>query len=453
MGLDASRFNTTRTNILSRLNRDTNMTLDHVYSEVVAEERHLLVARSKEERIEAVGFAIKAGPCTHCGRTNHSVDTCFELHGLPDWWIEKHGSPRGSSRIETTRGRGRGSNRGRGRGNNSYRANNSQVTFDDEFSDLPDVSKETWAAIKGLLKSDQSANHGKLSGRRSCVEFLLDSGASHHMTGDDYLLVDTHDIPRSIIVLPNGKHTFAIKEGTMLLGDHVQLNPRLLREMSCYALFTDKFCVIHDRTSKMLIGAGKERDGDYHFCGAVLANVNYVKKSTKTLWHERLGHPSTKILSSFLSTLDDFEHHSSDSSGFCEVCIQAKQTRSVFPESTDKADECWRVYDLEKQDFFVSRDVIFSEEKFPFSQEQQSASLLAPPVVLPLLNSEDDSLDQVPHAEILDRGSYSPVVVISDDASDDVSVDDFTNSDTPLPVTADGFDIGTEPLGKGHRKK
>ena len=117
MGLDASRFGTTRTNILSRLNRDVDITLDHVYSEVVAEERHLIVAQSKEERIEAVGFAVKAGvnaiasatrlnqgPCTHCGRTNHSVDTCFELHGLPDWWIEKHGTSRGGSR-----GRGRGS--------------------------------------------------------------------------------------------------------------------------------------------------------------------------------------------------------------------------------------------------------------------------------------------------------------------------------------------------------
>ncbi|KAG7552461.1 Integrase catalytic core [Arabidopsis thaliana x Arabidopsis arenosa] len=269
------------------------MTLDHVYSEVVAEERHLLVAWSKEERIEAVGFAVKAGvntiasaarlnqgPCTHYGCTNHSVDTCFELHGLPDWWIEKHGTPRRSSRIETTRGRGRGSNRGRGRGRNSYRANNAHVTFDDEFSDLPDVSKETWATIKDLLKSDQSANYDEFSGKRSCVEFLLDSGASHHMTGDDDLLVDTHDIPRSIIVLPNGKHTFATKEGTMLLGDHVQLNrvlyvpdlsctllslARLLREMSCYALFTDKFCVIQDRTSKMLIGAVASTCGALYF--------------------------------------------------------------------------------------------------------------------------------------------------------------------------------------------
>ncbi|CAL9247480.1 unnamed protein product [Arabidopsis halleri] len=315
MGLDASRFGTTRTNILSRLNRDTDMTLDHVYSEVVAEERHLLVARSKEERIEAVGFAVKAGvnaiasatrlnqgPCTPCGRTNHSIDTCFELHGLPDWWIEKHGTSRGGSRTDSSRGRGRGSYRGRG------------------------VSKETWSAIKSLLKSDQSSSHDKLSGKRSCVEFLLDSGASHHMTGDDDLLVNTHDIPRSIIVLPNGKHTFAIKEGTMLLGDHVQLN------------------------------------------------------------------------------------------------------RVLY--------------------------------------EQQSDSSSVPLVMPILLSSDDELLDQTTPECLIDRGSVLPESTSDHSApidnsaantpnnvSDETTVDSSSDSDTPQNVIADECDLGTEPLGRGHRKK
>ena len=611
------------------------------------------------------------------------MDTCFELHGLPDWWIEKHGTSRGGSR-----GRGRGSTKGRGRGRNSYRANNAQVSIEDEFSDMPDVSKETWAVIKGLLKSDQSTSHDKLSGKRSCVEFLLDSGASHHMTGDDALLVDIHDIPHSIIVLPNGKHTFATKEGTMLLGDHIQLThvlyvpdlsctlislARLLREKSCFALFTDKFCVIQDRTSKMLIGAGEERDGVYHFRGVVSASANNVKKSTRTLWHERLGHPSTKILSSFLSTLDDFEHHSSDSSGFCEVCIQAKQTRSVFPESTNKADACfslihcdvwgpynlastcgahyfltivddhsravwtylilaksevathlkqfvamalqqfgkkikvvrsdngseflslrtffkdhgihhqtscvytpqqngrverkhrhilnmarsllfqsnlptkfwgesvltaaylinrtptpllqgktpyeilhntpptydqlrvfgclcfakrhssrhdkfqekgrkcifmgyphnkkgWRVYDMENQDFFVSRDVIFNEDTFPYSQAHPSDLPPVQPIMPSSIISHDDSLDHVTPPSLLDRGSDTPesspteplttelpideiVATPSDDPLDNNSVASSSDSDTASPITADVVDLGTEPLGRGHRKK
>ncbi|XP_010497092.1 PREDICTED: uncharacterized protein LOC104774122 [Camelina sativa] len=279
-----------------------------------------------EEHIDVVGFAVKAGvnaiasatrltqgPCTHCGRTNHSVDTCFELHGLPDWWIEKHGDTRGGSRSDSTRGRGRGHSSPA-----SYRANNAQAFSEAELPDLPGVSKATWSAIVNLLKPDQTSGFDKLSGKHSCVEFLLDSGASHHMIGDDDLLVDAHDIPRSIVVLPNGNNTFATKEGTMILGDHVKLNcvlyvpdlsctlislARICRELSCYALFTDTLGVIQDHTLKMLIGAGEERDGVSHFRGVVSACVKNVKKSTRTLWHERLGHPSTKILSSFFYLL------------------------------------------------------------------------------------------------------------------------------------------------------
>ena len=26
--------------------------------------------------------------CTHCGSTKHTRETCFKLHGYPDWWHE-----------------------------------------------------------------------------------------------------------------------------------------------------------------------------------------------------------------------------------------------------------------------------------------------------------------------------------------------------------------------------
>lgn len=32
----------------------------------------------------------------------------------------------------------------------------------------------------------------------------------------------------------------------------------------------------------------------------------------------------------------------------------------------------WRLYDLENKDFFVSRDVIFCEDKFPYSEKSES---------------------------------------------------------------------------------
>lgn len=28
------------------------------------------------------------GGCTHCGNSKHTKETCFKLHGYPDWWKE-----------------------------------------------------------------------------------------------------------------------------------------------------------------------------------------------------------------------------------------------------------------------------------------------------------------------------------------------------------------------------
>ena len=28
------------------------------------------------------------GGCTHCGNMKHTKETCFKLHGYPDWWHE-----------------------------------------------------------------------------------------------------------------------------------------------------------------------------------------------------------------------------------------------------------------------------------------------------------------------------------------------------------------------------
>ena len=30
----------------------------------------------------------EGGGCTHCGNMKHTMETCFKLHGYPDWWHE-----------------------------------------------------------------------------------------------------------------------------------------------------------------------------------------------------------------------------------------------------------------------------------------------------------------------------------------------------------------------------
>lgn len=92
------------------------------------------------------------------------------------------------------------------------------------------------------------------------------------MTGYLDLLTSIHDILTSVIVLPNGNHTFASKEETLVPRDSIKLAhvlfvldlnstlislAHLLRELKCFDFFTDKLCLIQNPTLKMLIEAGE----------------------------------------------------------------------------------------------------------------------------------------------------------------------------------------------------
>ncbi|VVB04687.1 unnamed protein product [Arabis nemorensis] len=84
----------------------------------------------KEERPEAVGFAVQTGnkgrfgppqyrerdvTCSHCGKYGHELSDCFQIKGYPEWWGER-GRNFGEKRGKNFGGRGGGA-RGRfGRG-------------------------------------------------------------------------------------------------------------------------------------------------------------------------------------------------------------------------------------------------------------------------------------------------------------------------------------------------
>lgn len=71
-------------------------------------------------------------------------------------------------------------------------------------------------------------------------------------------------------------------------------------ESNCIVQVTNKFCVIHDHTSRMLIRAGEQRERLYFFRGIPLSKVLKVVEKGKTiLWHQRLGHPSHKVVTMF----------------------------------------------------------------------------------------------------------------------------------------------------------
>ena len=187
-------------------------------------------------------------------------------------------------------------------------------------------------------------------------DVIIDSGASHHMTGDLSLLVNVKETLPCVVGFADGRTSTSVHMGDMILTNRISLKDvlfvpkldcslisvsKLLKHSNCFALFTDTICVLQDRSSKTLIGAGEERGGVYFFRDVRVAEANRAVTSDDLLpWHRRLGHPAFSISSS-LSTLSSVLNKASSSP--CDVCFRAKQTRDVFSDSINKTSKCFEL--------------------------------------------------------------------------------------------------------------
>ncbi|XP_010511191.1 PREDICTED: uncharacterized protein LOC104787325 [Camelina sativa] len=210
MGLDDVRFGGIRSTLTNML---PMLKLSQVYQRVVRDKRQQSITCDKEERSEAVGFAVQAAnqgrpgvfqyrekdtTCTHCGKYIHDIGDCFQIKGYPEWWGER-GRNFGDSRGGVSRGGGRGrfgrgggiaGSTGRGRGSSFARANVAQTSHDTvgsansaqvhpvahsaaapqreggfDRASLPHLSDDQWTALVGLLTKPKSGDSSsKLSG-------------------------------------------------------------------------------------------------------------------------------------------------------------------------------------------------------------------------------------------------------------------------------------------------
>lgn len=213
--------------------------LNKAFSLATQEERHQSIVRARDTKTEAMSFAVQASSpslsshdsggtrpkCTFCGRLGHTYERCYQRIGFPP----------------STRGRGRGrGNSGRGgaapsAGRNSHhpvggsvqlqaaanaaqapRSSNSSSPMSQPTS-TPGLNTDQMTKLLQLLDSTSTTEPvmGKLN--NTTVSWLLDSGASHHMTGTRSILYDCHDLPLSPVNLPDGVQTTAILQGSVSL--------------------------------------------------------------------------------------------------------------------------------------------------------------------------------------------------------------------------------------------
>lgn len=208
-----------------------------------------------------------------------------------------------------------------------------------------------------MLNTSKVTSNESMTGKTKLNAWILDSGASNHMTGIIQHLCDVKEVIGCPVGLPNRKIVMSTKEGKIKLVDDLilknvlyvpQLNCNLISisqlsdESNCNVHFTVDLCVIQDRTLKMLIGAGERRDVLYLFREVPKVKANKVEGLNQLeVWHKRLGHPSwktTKLVSNCnVSGVSELKNK------VCDTCQRAKQTRETFPLSNKQASD---IFDL-----------------------------------------------------------------------------------------------------------
>ena len=361
LGLDASLYGNVRTAIV---NTDPLPSVDHAYAMVAREEQMRFSDRDreKEARGEAMAFAVNTGVtqsrgesrsnssrggfCTHCNKSGHDIAACYQLHGYPDWWVEKYGKGRGAKSSQ----QGNKSSYGRGASVNAV----SRITPTVDAHTVTGLSREQWDKLVKML--GEKTEETRLTGKKCRDDWIVDSGASHHMTGLVDCLVDIHSVAPCLVGLPNGKLVMADQEGSVHLTETLTLHSvlyvkelkcnlisvsQLIDELNCIVLFSKTCCLMQDLTLMMPIGMGKRRDGVYFL--QEVESVRRVKKidakESLELWHKRLGHASEKRI----RQLPVVDSSSGVQFSVCDICFRAKQCRTEFPLSINKSKDIFEL--------------------------------------------------------------------------------------------------------------
>jgi hypothetical protein len=269
--------------------------------------------------------------CTHCHRSNHTIDTCYLLHGYPPGYQNRSnkGAQSGSSvNLAPTVGIEE-----QNKITHTPATSNSGFSFtQDQYKSLLDLlqqnkqqaSSAIHSANTTLTNSNTSSTNPFVLNVNSNSDFgkhsnfwIIDTGATDHITNNGSILTNSHSIKPTTIHLPNNTFTTALMAGTVILSDDLHLKnvlyvptfhanlisvPQLTKISKCSAIFSADCCSFVQKTTKKMIGTARLVGGLYimesisnSVCHAIshsASNCSTNNISDSALWHMRLGHIS-----------------------------------------------------------------------------------------------------------------------------------------------------------------
>ncbi|RVW23421.1 Retrovirus-related Pol polyprotein from transposon RE2 [Vitis vinifera] len=133
---------------------------------------------------------------------------------------------------------------------------NAATTNDANKKGIVGLNDEQLATLMGMLSAHKTGTNKRLMGKQSQLPYIIDSGASNHMTSVYTCMREVRDIAPCPVGLPDG-----------------------------------------DRSTRKVIGAGEQCEGLYFLKGATSVHAFKMNGvASFELWHRRMGHPSSKVL-------------------------------------------------------------------------------------------------------------------------------------------------------------
>ena len=274
------------------------------------------------------------GRCSHCGSDKHLVDSCFKKNGYPEWWHDHKERLKARSKGKVA-----------------------LCTLTPSSVLVADPIKTSHHSVVDSTLLQQSSNRGKTLIATNVIRdhgWILDSGATNHMTFDASILRDQCLPKCSSIANANGVSYLVTGVGRVDLTSSLSLEhtllipalsnnllsaPQVTSQLNCLVLIYPNFCLLHNISSGEIIGRGTKRGGLYYVddvCASrsLSAKGSRIEEDQIWLWHRRLGHVSFGYLAHLFPDLFskckplDFQ---------CETCILEKIHRVPYlPSSSQK---------------------------------------------------------------------------------------------------------------------